>query len=107
METLSIADVSNIFEAAVNYNETDFPFFPAETDDSPYAKHMKTTVQILETWIYGQGFYRTKFVKIPEGFTVQLPGPNSKEKEFTLPYIQLLNNLAGQEFGRKFVNWKK
>lgn len=107
MDTLSFIDLSNMFQGAINYNESSYPFFPSSNDDRYYNEYMETTSNIMESWLYTQGFYENQCAEIPDSFFVKLPRsdalslPKTKTK-IEIPFVTLLSNLGGNKFGENF-----
>lgn len=59
---------------------------------SDYSKHMWKTVEVVESWLYNQGFYGTNLSRIPHGMQTHLDTDNG---ELVIPYETLFSNLTG------------
>lgn len=70
----------------------DYPLFPSE--DSSISPFMCGCIQVVENWLYSQGFFGSRFYKIPTGISFVIFNANSK---IVPPFIQLLINLVGSE----------
>lgn len=111
-DSMSMVDVSNVVEVAINLNETAFPFFPSN-DDSLYSKHMHQTLSTVEHWMNTQGFYGNTWYKVPDGLMIDpfqnviaRKNPETKVRKselLELPYIKLLKNLAGPAATQQFA----
>lgn len=89
------SDITNFF--------SEYPMFPKYSTDIELIKYLDVSVQIVESWVYTQGFFASCFFKIPEGInfvifcTEAKPSKNENRKDFIFPYIDMLSNFVGQE----------
>ncbi|KAF2878752.1 hypothetical protein ILUMI_27427 [Ignelater luminosus] len=112
----SIPSMLNVLQLDINYNESCFPVFPTDHNDTDYAQHMRCTITATEEWLFHQCFYCKNYYKIPEGFaTLPEEKPNNekfvrdKKKQApvsTLKYVELLITLAGPDIS-KYVPVRK
>lgn len=89
-------------EYIIHRNESSFPYFPEDDDETYYAQHMRKVLKIIESWMYTQGFYMRKYYIIPEDISVV----NSNEIDgVTTPYFDLFANIAGRNIRRLIPKW--
>lgn len=84
----------SISETCTCVNDSGFPYFPEYDSESVYADHMASVLNVVESWLYTQAFYKKKYCIIPE----DLCEVYWKESVgITTLYFDLLNNLVGKK----------
>lgn len=74
-----------------------YPFFPQE--DGRLKTFSEGAIKMLQTWIFTQVFYGTRFYEIPTTFSYIVFEDNSVP---VVPYINLLVNLGGKQVEEYF-----
>lgn len=89
-------------DVVVNNNEECFPYFPGSSEDSDFAHYMRNVLSAIESWVSSQGFYGSKYLKIPEDISAVFFAP---KLGFTTHFIDLLHNVTGSAVTNRFIKW--
>ncbi|KAI4464355.1 cilia- and flagella-associated protein 47 [Holotrichia oblita] len=80
----------------------DYPLFPSP--DEKVSKFMQGCVDAVEEWMHSQVFFGSIFYTVPNSINLVKFNPKTRKKdEEIIPYIQLLENLAGKKFTNNIV----
>lgn len=90
---ISILDAGQSLKDLYDHNDffCDYPFFP--NDDRNLNSFMCGCVEVVENWVYTQGFFGSSFYKIPADISFV----DFSKTKIVPPFIQLLINLVGSE----------
>ncbi|XP_030746675.1 uncharacterized protein LOC115875385 isoform X2 [Sitophilus oryzae] len=91
----------NYMSNSTYLKQSTYPYFPNNSDQSAYGTLMHSTVQVIERWLFSQGFYYRQYYTIPDGISrypvdTHAGGKKSfggKKNRQPLPLVQLLVNL--------------
>ncbi|KAG5884669.1 hypothetical protein JTB14_033207 [Gonioctena quinquepunctata] len=99
----------------IDEDNTSFPFFPDENSSKAYFDGMNKVVDVVEKWLYYQGFFYKDFLRIPDTIATYPfdfyrekndKADREKKKCSYLPLVQLLVNMIDESVLKCLIDKK-